>query len=502
MALLISKTTFLEFLACPKNIWLKLHRPELAKEFALSSFELQLAEQGNEVELYARKLYPTAVLVTKTGDDAVRATEQFMTALSPAIFQATFVVDGFIAKNDVLAYNAETKVWDLYEIKGTNSLHEDGGDRDHIDDIAFQASVLRRAKVPTGKYYILHLNKEYVRMGDLDIKQLFIVDDVTEKVDDRLPQVEEQMASALHHLTSDTEPIQGCDCIYEGRSAQCSTFRYSNPHVPKYSIHDLARIGSSKKKLQTLVERELFGFDELPDDVALSDIQNNQVQVHLSQKPIIDQRAIASELEGLTFPLYFLDYETFAPAIPMFSGFSPYKRIPFQFSLHILREPDGELEHIEYLHEEQSDPSEIVAKMLSEHIHGTGMVISWNKSFEQGVNKELAKRQPDYLPALEWINAHMYDLRDIFQKQYYVHPEFKGKTSIKKVLPALIQGLKHADLDIAEGGAASDAWAQLISPARSTAEKAKIASDLRTYCKLDTHAMYQIWHHLHELVKV
>ncbi|MDP1689944.1 MAG: DUF2779 domain-containing protein [bacterium] len=493
---LISKTTFLEFLMCPKNIWLKLHKPELLELFALSAFELQLAEQGNEVEAYARNLFPGGMLVTETGDEACRETERFMLSETPAIFQATFVVDGFIAKNDVLAYDKKNKCWDLFEIKGTNSIKEDSGDRDHIDDLAFQASVLKRAKVPTGRYFLIHLNKEYVRAGDLEIDKLFLTEDMTEKIIARLPQVEEQMEATRVHLTKNTEPIAGCDCIYNGRSSHCSTFRYSNPRVPEYSVHDIARIGSSKKKLAIMVERNTFDLSEIPEDIELTVIQTNQIQVHTTQRSIIDTDKIRKELEALVFPLYFLDYETFAPAIPMFNGYRPYNRIPFQFSLHILRDPSSKLEHIEYLHEERSDPSRSLAELLVKHIPSKGTVISWNKSFEQGVNRELALRQPEYAEALERINIQMYDLQDIFRKQFYVHPEFRGKTSVKKVLPALVPGTHHADLNIKEGGQASDAWWQMISPTTSPKEHFKIADDLKTYCGLDTYAMYAIWKHL------
>ena len=109
MAILVSKTTFLDFLICPKNIWFKLHKPELLESFALSPFELQLVEQGNEVEACARNLFPEGVLVTATEDEAVRETERLMLSKVPAIFQATFVVDGFITKVDVLMYDKENK---------------------------------------------------------------------------------------------------------------------------------------------------------------------------------------------------------------------------------------------------------------------------------------------------------------------------------------------------------------------------------------------------------
>ncbi len=499
MAILVSKTTFLDFLICPKNIWFKLHKPELLESFALSPFELQLVEQGNEVEACARNLFPEGVLVTATEDEAVRETERLMLSKVPAIFQATFVVDGFITKVDVLMYDKENKRWNICEIKGTNSIKEEGSERSHIDDLAFQASVLNRAKVPVGRYILIHLNKEYVRDGDLDLHKMFLMEDMTEQILARLPDIEEKMAAAQEHLPKETEPSFQCDCIYKGRSGHCTTFQYSHPYVPEYSIHDLSRIGNSKKKLAMMVERKTFDLADVPADIELSEIQQNQLDVHRTQKPIIDIDSIKEELASLEFPLYFLDYETFAPAIPMFDGYSPYSRIPFQFSLHILRDPDSEPEHVEYLHEERSDPSEPVADLLAKHIHSKGTVISWNKSFEQGVNRELAERVPHCRTALERINDQMYDLKDIFHKQYYVHPEFRGRTSIKKILPALVPGVRYSDLNIHEGGQASDAWWQMISATTSATEHAKIAKDLKTYCGLDTYAMFQIWKHLNEL---
>lgn len=497
--MLVSKTTFLEFLMCPKNIWLKLHKPELLDMFSLSPFELQLVEQGNEVEAYARGLFPGGVEVTATGDEAVRETERLILAKAPAIFQATFVVDGFITKVDVLARDNTDRYWNIYEIKGTNSIIEEGTERSHIDDLAFQASVLKRANIAVGKYFLIHLNKEYVRVGDLELDKMFLVEDMSEKITARLTQIEDQMDAAREYLAREKEPPGGCDCIYAGRSSHCSTFKYSNPNVPEYSIHDLARIGNSKKKLSMMVERKILDVNDVPADIELSEIQTNQLLVHRTQTPIIDIDRIRDELELLTFPLYFLDYETFAPAIPMFNGYSPYNRIPFQFSLHILRDPSVEPEHVEYLHEMASDPSEPLVDLLTKSIGSIGNVISWNKSFEQGVNRELAAHVPSHRAALERINEQMYDLKDIFHKQYYVHPEFRGKTSIKKVLPALAPDLSYGNLNIHEGGQASDAWWKMISPTISESESKQIATDLKIYCGLDTYAMYVIWKHLYEL---
>lgn len=498
--MLISKTTFLDYIFCPKNTWLKLHKPELLEKFELSAFEQNLVEQGNEVEAYARNLFPGGIEVVETGERAVEETARFMASKVPAIFQATFIVDGFIARNDALVWNEKDGSWDLYEVKGTNSLKETGTDHNHIDDLTFQASVLSRADVPVGRYFLVHLNKEYVRFGALNIQELFLVEDLTEVVLAGLSATEEQMETAKAYLMNKKEPAPGCECIYNGRSRHCTTFKYSNPEVPNYSVHDISRIGASKKKLGVLIEQKIYDIEDVPEDMEFSDVQINQIAVHRRKKSIIDTDGIHGEISELKFPLYFFDYETFAPAVPVFDGYSPYQRIPFQFSLHILEKPETEMKHVEYLHEELSDPSENIANLLEEHIGTVGTVIAWNKSFEAGVNRELALRMPHHKATMERVNSMLYDLMDVFKKQHFVHPEFRGSTSIKKVLPALVPELSYKDLGIKEGGQASNAWWEMLAPGTPPDVSVKIAKDLKIYCGLDTYAMYAIWEKLYKLL--
>ena len=494
----ISKTTFQYFLCCPKNTWLKLHKPELAEHFAVSEFDKHLMEQGNEVESCARNLFPGGVLVAATGEDACNETVRLMASKVSAIFQATFIVDGFIARNDVLNFDAKNNCWNLYEVKGTNSLKENSPERDHIIDVAFQVSLLQRANIHLGRYHVIHVNKDYVRTGELDFKSLFIKEDVTEKVMERLPEVESKMAAAKEYLTAEKEPAGSCDCLYKGRGRHCSTFKYSNPSVPDYSVHDISRI--HKTKLEKLIESSIYNLNDVPDDFALSEKQRNQVTAHQTQRPVISTGEIKKQLDSLKFPLYFLDYEAVGPAIPVFNGYGPYKRIPFQFSLHILPIPTAELDHIEYLHPNLSDPSENVAKLLKQYILPGGNVIAWHKSYEAGVNKEIGLRLPDYAGFFEGVNKVLYDLKDIFQDQYYIHDGFHGSASLKKVLPTLAPELSYKELDIQDGGQAVDAWWKMVSPSTSPEESQKISAHLKTYCGQDTYAMYVIWKYLYNLV--
>jgi hypothetical protein len=299
-----------------------------------------------------------------------------------AIFQATFVADGFIAKCDVIAGSA----WDIYEIKGTNSKKEENEDRDHISDLAFQSVVLEKAGVNVGRLFIIHLNKNYVRNGEIDVESLFVKNDITERAGAKRPEIVREREAAKEYLNCASEPDTGCECHYKGRSCHCRTFAYSHPESPEYSVHDIVGIGRCKKKLQYFVDGHFYSIDDVPDDVKLGEGQANQVRVHKSGRPLIDHDAIRAALTEYAYPLYFFDYETYAPPIPAFDGYSPYQRILFQFSLHVLRGPGATLEHFEFLQEECSDPTRRVAELLCERVDSKGTVVVWYAPFERGVN--------------------------------------------------------------------------------------------------------------------
>ena len=496
----ISKSTFLQYLICPRDTWLRLHKPELVDTFTLTEFDKHLLEQGNEVEAVARQLFPGAAMVLSTGDDAVDETRRRLMANgTDTIFQATFLADGFFAKCDVLKRGATPGTWDVYEIKGTNSKKEGSEDRDHISDLTFQRHVLNLAGVTVGRAYIVHLNKDYRRAGDLDVQALFTVSDSTEQVDALSSGLLEEMHAAREYLNRKDEPNIGCDCHLSGRGRHCRTFAYSHPEIPGYSVHDIVRIGASKKKIEYFMDERIFVIDDVPEDYKLGDAQQMQVRAHKTQKPIVDQGAIADMLRSYSFPLYFFDYETFSPAIPAFDGYGPYRRIPFQFSLHILRAPEGEPEHVEYLRPDRSDPTRAVAELLDRHIDPKGSVIVWYAPFERGVNKEIGERLGAYAERMERINGQVRDLRDIFSKQRYVHPDFRGSTSIKDVMPVLVPELSYDGLAIKDGTAASEqGWAMTAADSEAGARTA-IADALRAYCKLDSYAMYAIWRKLQPL---
>lgn len=493
----LSKTDYILYRECSKNAWFKIHKPDLYYESERSDFDKSIIETGNEVELVARQLFPSGKLIEGRGVDAQYLTQNCLSTHEPILFQPAFSRDGFFAAIDILKFDLATHGYSVFEVKATNQVDKNV----HVFDLAFQVVLLRKMGLIINEISLIHINSEYKRSGALDIQRLFKIEDVTAEVEDSLEEVASQMDEARTYLSQEKEPEGSCCCIYKGRSRHCGTFRYSNPHIPEYGIHDISQIGKSEKKLIEMVDRGIFSLHEIPEEIKLSDKQQNQIDVHLSGNTIEKLDEIKQELQQLVFPLYFLDYETYPAAIPRFNGFSPYQQIPFQYSLHVLDTPDSELRHVEFLFTGTNDPSKDLAESLQKNIGAHGSVIVWSKGFECGINEALGNREPFAQAFLQSVNDRVYDLRDIFTKQLYMHKDFRGRTSVKCILPVLATELSYCDLEIHEGGAASQSWNTLTTAAISEQEKLAIADNLRKYCERDTYAMFVIWKHLDDICR-
>ncbi|MFA5778157.1 MAG: DUF2779 domain-containing protein [Candidatus Paceibacterota bacterium] len=495
----LTKTDYLIYKDCAKNAWLKIHKPDIYFAKPLSAFDQGIIETGNEVDILARDLFPNGVLVSDRS--AVEETKQLVKSQTPIIYQPVFETDLYKIICDILVWNSSSKAYDLYEVKASNSgENKKTKDELYTYDVAFQYLVLKELGVPVGKLNLVRLNSEYIRGLELDLDKLFSKEDFTEKVMEVMNIVAEEMKIAQDFLSSEEEPPGSCKCITRGRSSHCTTFSYSNPHIPDYSVHDISRIGMSKSKLAELIDSSIFLIDDVPKEFLLSEKQRNQVTATQLDKVFINKNEVNNFLENISLPISFLDYETFAAGIPRFANFSPFNQITFQFSLHVLEEKGKEPKHAEFIFTDNKNPDEEFISALKEKLPDKGSVITWNKSFEMGRNKDLAKRNPEHRIFLEELNSRIIDLMDIFSEQHYVHPKFKGKTSIKYILPVLAPELSYKVLDIQEGATASDTWNKIIKGEFSEEEKLKQVENLKIYCKLDTYAMYAIWKHLNDII--
>ncbi|MCK4386567.1 MAG: DUF2779 domain-containing protein [Candidatus Pacebacteria bacterium] len=481
----LTKTDFKEYLICPECLWLKKKKPAEYTGREITVFLQKLIADGYEVEEKARELFPAGVFLAGSESDLLKKTKQELVKKG-TIFQATFKTDrGLFVKVDILKFNEENGNWDLYEVKSSSSIKTDLM-HNHIKDISFQKITLENSGIEVGQSYIVHLNKEYKRKGELDLIKLFVFEEVSEKIAEIKEEVEYQIDSALELLEKDDLIIKSCDCLYKSVGQRCDCFRKFNPQVPEYSTAHILR----GKKLRELVDDNIFDPKDIPADFKLTDPQRIKVELQKVGKVQINTENIRMALEGLKYPLYFLDYETILKAIPSLDGYKPNQQVVFQYSLHLLDEK-GVLKHFEYLAEDLERATTGLVQSLRENLGETGTVIVWHQDFEKARNNELGVLHSEYKEFFDNLNKRVFDLKVIFQKDY-LHPRANGSASIKKVLPVMIPELSYKNLAVQDGTMAMSAWEEMLKT-DDFQEKNKIKTNLLKYCELDTLAMVKIF---------
>lgn len=476
----LSKSQYLRGLQCARSLWLHRHRPELAPP--ISAQQQWLFDSGHAVGLLAQACFDDGQLIDApyfAVDQAVEATRQAMDAGRRAIFEATACSpDGAFSRIDILNRRPPATAWDLIEVKQSTAVKDY-----HLDDIALQRYAFVGAGHDIGRSILMHLDRHYVRRGDLDVQRLFHMEDCTDQAAMAMAAVSGHLADLLRAVNQPDEPAvpigRHCRAPFE-----CDYIGYCWRHVPAYSVADV--FGGDK--LDRLLAMNILDVRDLPATLPLTDRQRIDIRAWESGAVHVDRDALRAFLDRLVHPLYYLDYETIFPAVPLFDHTSPYQQVPFQFSLHVQTVPGGDTAHVAFLHTDGGDPRPAFVQALVDHCGTAGSVIVYNMAFESRINRELAARFPRYAAALEAINARMVDLLIPFRSRHLYHPAMMGSASIKKVLPALVPDLTYDALAIRDGDAASRSYMKCLMDLVEPHEKQAIYDDLARYCALDTWA--------------
>ena len=478
---------------CDKSLWLYRNKKELQDEVEP---DVQARfDQGNEVGVLARQIIPGGVLIELNylnPEIALADTKKAIDAGATTLYEAAFLHDGVLVRVDVMAKGEHG--WSIYEIKGTTKVEPH-----HLYDAAIQRYVVDGSGINILETYVVHLNSEYVRKGELDLKSLFMRVEVTEEVGEIIKEIPSHIEDMKVDDGKEEPPYTetGPHCK---KPHTCSFYGHCWSHVPEYSVFNLAGARMDKKiKIWNAGAKHV---KDIPDAEKMTLAQKNQRTVDKTQNPIIDVEGICKLLALLVYPIYHLDFETLNEAIPPYDGTRPFQQIPFQASIHVQGERGGDIVHHEFLGDGTKDPRPELADFLVKKIRPKGSVIAYWKSFEGGRLKELASdkisgRQVRLLD----MESRLWDLADPFRKGLYVHPKFLGKWSIKNVLPALVPEMTYEGLAIADGIAAMLACARLMKDDITEEERQQIMTDLKIYCGQDTIAMVKILEKLYEVTK-
>lgn len=480
----LSKSTFIRGLQCEKSLYLYKHHYQL-KDPTPPSLQA-VFDQGTNIGVLAQRLFTNGVDASPENHfkmvESVGKTLDFISQGETIIYEATFLYNDVLAALDILVRDQDG--WKAYEVKSSTKVSDT-----YIKDASIQYYTITNSGIYLKDISIVYINNQYIKNGEIDINELFVVESVLDKVLEYIPRIPNEVKRLKNVIESPEIPrvdigphcSDPYDCDFKGTCWK---------HIPEYSVFDISRLNKEKKF--GLYNQGIITFDQI--DLDTTDLNPNQVlqvQSEVNGTSHIDIEEIRNFTSGLSYPLYFLDFETFGPAVPIYDGSRPYQQLVFQYSLHFQETPTSELEHREYLADPSQDPRIGFIEQLIQDCGTLGDILVYNIGFERGKLNDLIDVFPNYSNELRGIVNRLKDLMIPFQQKWYYTPEMRGSYSIKSVLPTLIPELSYNDLEIKEGGTASNTFLSMVNGSFE-GDVEETRRQLLEYCKMDTYAMVRI----------
>ena len=483
----LSKSKYTNACLCLKMLWLDTYKKDVKGSIDLNS----VMDNGNFVHEVARGLLGSHVTIEFNNDlnIMVSDTKEYLKNKDIVICEASFIYKNNFCSVDILEKHGNDYI--LYEVKGSTEKKDI-----YITDISYQYYVLNKLGLNIKKFYLVYLNNKYIRKDKINLNELFYKVDVTQEVIDLQDEVIKKIKEINHYMKNKNEQEEALDmkCF---KPYNCPFWTYCTRNLIKPNVFDIN--GMRKSTKIKLYKQNLISFEDLKD-IQLNSSYKFQIDYELLKKDdYVNKNKIKEFLDELTYPLYFLDFETFSPPIPKFLNTRVYEKIPFQYSLHYIDE-NNELHHKEFLGT-SPDPRRELAERLVLDIPKDVCVLAYNMRFERDVINNLANIYPDLKEHLLNINKNMRDLMIPFKNRDYYSRLMQGSYSIKYVLPALFPNdpsLDYHNLELVHNGGEAMSFYEILFE-KDIKEQEYIRDRLLKYCFLDTYAMVKLYEKLLEV---
>src|SRR3989338_9336057 len=173
---LLSKTKYLYGIQCPRLLWMAINEPEKLPE--VDEATQHRFDEGHLVGELAKKVFPDGIdIKTEDFNENLKKSKELLAKRKP-LFEAAFKNEAIYSRADILL-PANQEEWDVIEVKSSTQPKEL-----HIHDLALQKYCYEQVGLKVNKCFLMHINGEYVRQGDINPQELFCQQDVDEPVNE------------------------------------------------------------------------------------------------------------------------------------------------------------------------------------------------------------------------------------------------------------------------------------------------------------------------------
>jgi len=481
---ILSKSTFIRGMQCEKSLYL--YKNFIQLRDTPSAEQMAIFSRGSNVGVLAQQLFPNGIDASsgykRDNLAAVANTQKLIESGAEIIYEASFQYDGVLVILDILV--KKNNQWFAYEVKSSVKISQT-----YLLDASLQYYVITHSGIELADISLITINPDYVRKGPVDYSQLFAFSSVKNDalknsafVEERLQRLKQVAVSAeMPEVKIGEQCFSPYNCDFIGNCWK---------NVPVESVFEIGAV--AKAHLFELYNNGVKTVNDIPEKNNFDKNANLHILSKKNNEVVVNKQAIAAFIEKLSYPLYFMDFESFMPAVPIYNNTKPYQHIPFQYSLHCIEQKGGVETHTYFLGEQGLDPRKAFIEKLITDVKDEGTILVYDALMERNILNALKKDFPEYTAAIDLILKRLVDLIQPFNERSYYHPKMKNLTSIKNVLPALVPELNFNELKISSGSIAMIAYEKLQKET-DMFKIPEVREQLLEYCKMDTLAMVKVF---------
>lgn len=479
MSYILSKSSYIKGLQCPKALYLYKHHYQLKDP--VSAEQQAIFNRGHEVGKMAQTLFPGGIDVSPPSPryykQAIQKTTELIAQGQLVIYEAALVGLNTLIYNDILVKSGNE--YHLYEVKSSLKLS-----KTYYQDTALQYTVAKASGINVTKAFLVNINSNYILEEKLNIHDFFNITEVTEYCISHEEEIKQNIKELITVLQQSKMPDvkigNHCNSPYP-----CDFKGTCWKDIAADSILFLNSVD-----IETQEKWKAEGIEKIDDIREIENLKEHlrlQIISKKTNSAIIDEDKIKEFINGLQYPLTFFDIESAMPAIPKYKGTSPFHLLPGIFSSIILNE-DGSKKENFWIHEDSSDPRLPFIKALLKTIPPNGDLLVYDIQSEKNILKRLSADFPEHANELKIIMQRMKDIAMPFSEKWYYHPLFNGGYSLKAVCKHVLKTDLFDKLTINNGALAMHSYEQLPG-ILDIFEKAKILEDLKEYSLADVRAL-------------
>ncbi|MBS1647384.1 MAG: DUF2779 domain-containing protein [Bacteroidetes bacterium] len=486
----LSKTSFVKFIQCPRAFFLYKNHQELKDP--LSKERQATFNRGHQVGELAQKLFPGGIDVSfahaQKKMESVQKTQQLIAEKYPVIYEASFIFNSVFVAVDILVLHEDK--WYAYEVKSSSRISAT-----YVLDASLQYYVISNC-IALEDFFLVTINASYVRKDTLDVRDLFKTKSVKADARKNNEYISYHVQQAQQLIKEDRlphTPIGGhCFAPYP-----CDFIGTCWKNEPNNNVFEFS--GITNKQAKDWYEKGLKTIYYIPEE-ELNEPIKKMVQAYKNHQEIIDSSALKKFYSKIQYPVAFFDIEMYAPAVPQYKGTSPFEALPFLFSWHYIEHENAQPTHHYFFEEEQLIGNTRLIEKLLLYTEQVSSIVMFDVTQDLKSLNQIVLHAPEYEKAIAEIKNKVIDLKEIFTHLWYYHPQAKGSTSLKKIHESIFTNSVFSSLDINSGLLASYKYGDYLKES-DLFTKEELKQQLIAYCKADTQAIYDLFWYILMLLK-